>query len=148
MRNKIIFLVLGIIATIVFFVLRDTIYEALYFAQGFSDQMYNLKLYTYFAGIIIAMTWGGAAVYYYLIDSVRFDRWYHWLITLAIVTLITPVTCYIVNDSVFADNDLLYISESIEIEFFTAMLTALMFIIASFSIRWWSSNCRHTPIPQ
>ena len=24
----------------------------------------------------------------------------------------------------------------------------VLFVIASFAMRWWSSNCRHTPIPE
>jgi hypothetical protein len=25
---------------------------------------------------------------------------------------------------------------------------AVLFIVASFAMRWWSTNCRHTPIPE
>ena len=48
----------------------------------------------------------------------------------------------------FADNGLLYVGESIQFEFQTVLFAALLYIIASYSMRWWSSNCRHTPIPQ
>ena len=98
--------------------------------------------------ITAVIAWGGAVIYYYVINSVKFDRWYHWLITLAVVTVIAPVVCYAYNDYVFADNNLLYIGESVYFEFVNMLFTALLFVIASFSVRWWSSNCRHTPIPQ
>jgi len=28
------------------------------------------------------------------------------------------------------------------------LFAAVLYIIASYSMRWWSSNCRHTPLPQ
>ena len=67
---------------------------------------------------------------------------------LGVVAVLTPVVCYIYNDTVFADNGLMYITESIMFELQTVLFAALLFIVASFSMRWWSSNCRHTPIPQ
>jgi hypothetical protein len=98
--------------------------------------------------ITIAITWGAAAIYYYAINSVKFDRWYHWLAVAAIVTLLVPIACYAYNDAVFASAGLGYIGESIVFQLQNLLWTPLLFVIASFSMRWWSSNCRHTPFPQ
>jgi hypothetical protein len=94
------------------------------------------------------VAWGGAAIYYYAINSVKFDRWYHWLAVLAVVVVLGPVLCYLYNDAVFKDSGLAYTGEAMRFEVLTVVFTALFYVIASYSIRWWSSNCRHTPIPQ
>ena len=74
MRDKVIFLVIGAVVSVLFWIFRVELYEAVYNVPGFSDQMYNTGAY----GSVAAVT----------------------------------------------------------------------FVIASYSMRWWSSNCRHTPIPQ
>ena len=92
------------------------------------------------------MAWGGAAIYYYAINSVKFDRWYHWLATLGVVAVLTPVVDYFVTSSILEGKD--YGSAIVSFELHNILFAAIMFVIASFSMRWWSSNCRHTPIPQ
>ncbi|MBR3100415.1 MAG: hypothetical protein IKH19_01520 [Muribaculaceae bacterium] len=150
--KHLVYLITGIVLTIVFFVLASSsgfnIYERLYYSQGFNDALYNHNMYPTMALITIAITWGAAAIYYYVINSVKFDRWYHWLAVAAIVTLLVPIVCYAYNDAVFARNGLGYIAESIVFQLQNLLWTPLLFIIASFAMRWWSSNCRHTPIPQ
>ena len=150
--KHLIFLILGIAVTVLFFALSCSdgfnIYEQLFFNQGYNDKMYNLNMYPVIGAITVGLAWGGAAIYYYVINSVKFDRWYHWLAVLAVVAVVTPVVCYIYNDRVFADNGVMYITESIVFELQTVLFAALLYTVASFSMRWWSSNCRHTPIPQ
>jgi len=150
--KHLVYLIAGIAVTVLFFILSCTdgfnIYEQMFFNQGFNDKMYNLDMYPVIAAITIAVAWGGAAIYYYAINSVKFDRWYHWLAVMAVVVVLAPVVCYIYNDSVFASNGLMYVGESVRFEFQTVLFAALLYIVASYSMRWWSSNCRHTPLPQ
>ena len=141
-------LLIGLAVTLLFVIFPTVVYELGYVAPGFSDNMYNLNLYSILAIITACVAWGVAAIYYYAINSVRFDRWYHWLAMLAVVVVVTPVVCYYVNVSTFASNELSYGAEAFNFEITNAGWSALLFIIASFSMRWWSSNCRHTPIPQ
>ncbi|MBR6490571.1 MAG: hypothetical protein IKT03_08575 [Muribaculaceae bacterium] len=146
MRNKVIFLVLGAVISVLFWIFRVELYEAVYTVNGFSDQMFNTGAYGSVAAITIAMAWGLAAIYYYVINSVKFDRWYHWLAMLGITSVLTPVVCYIVVAHLLDAFD--YSTAEFTFEIYNILFTALTFVIASFSIRWWSSNCRHTPIPQ
>ncbi len=150
--KHLVYLIIGVAITIVFFVLSCSdsfnIYEQLFFSQGYNDKMFNLDMYPVIAAITIVVAWGAAALYYYAIDSVKFDRWYHWLAVLGIVAVFTPVVCYIYNDTKFAAAGLMYAGEAISFEFQTALFSALLFIVASYSMRWWSRNCRHTPLPQ
>ncbi|MBO4722091.1 MAG: hypothetical protein J5629_04070 [Muribaculaceae bacterium] len=146
MNNKLAFLITGAIVSILFWIFRVELYEALYTVNGFSDQMYNTGAYGTVAVITIAMAWGMAAIYYYVINSVKFDLWYHWLAMLGITSVLTPVVCYIVVSHLLDGFD--YGTAEFTFEVYNILFTALTFIIASFSMRWWSSNCRHTPIPQ
>jgi len=150
--KRLIFLVLGIALTVIFLMLSysgDNIWEWLGFiSNDFNDSMYNTGMYPIMGWITVAIPWVAAALFYYVINSVKFDRWYHWLAVLAVVAVLTPVVGYAINDTVFFSEGLQFVSESIQFQLQTIVYAALMFVIASFSIRWWSSNCRHTPFPQ
>ena len=147
MRDKVFFLVLGIVITVLFFIFKITLYDNLYYSpNGFSNDLGNLDNYTSVALITIAVAWGMAAIYYYVINSVKFDRWYHWLAMLGVVVVLTPVIDYFVTSAILEDKD--YGNAALAFEFHNLIFAALLFVVASFSIRWWSSNCRHTPIPQ
>ncbi len=67
---------------------------------------------------------------------------------LVIVTLITPIICYFVTTGIFNSAGKDYAHEAMAFSVSNLLTVAVLFVIASFSIRWWSSNCRHTPIPQ
>ena len=148
MDKKLIFLFAGIAVTLLYYVLRVDLLEALFTSSGFSDQMYNRGLYDTIALVTIAVAWGMAAVFYYVINSVKFSRWYHWLVILILVLAITPVVGYVLNHGVFADNNLLYGPEEVKIQLVNLVYSALIFLAASLGIRGWSSNCRHTPFGQ
>lgn len=139
-----ILLAAGALISIIFFVFCAECYELFYYKNEFSNFMYNERIYRAIAAITIALPWAAAGVYYYLIDSVRFDRWFHWLIVALAVAIVTPVVCYFVTQEDLLD----YNAESIELQIYNIVFSFIMFVIASFSIRYWSRNCRHTPIPQ
>ena len=136
----------GIVITLLFLIFCEKLFEWCYYQPSFSDSMHNNGVYIKVAGIIAAITWGGAALYYYVINSVRFDRWFHWLASCAVVTLLTAVVCYLVVGSALSEFQ--FNGELFGFTIYVLIFAAVMFIIASFALRWWSSNCRHTPIPQ
>ncbi|MCQ2289060.1 MAG: hypothetical protein MJZ74_08175 [Muribaculaceae bacterium] len=150
--KRIVFLVMGIVITLAFLMMsysqNANIFELLYFSQGFNDQLYNLSCYPMVAVIIVSLAWGGALVYYYGINSVKFDRWYHWLGVLAVVTCVAPVLCYMLISVLLKDNGLDYGGEAAQFVMQLFAMTAVLYVVASYSVRWWSSNCRHTPFPQ
>lgn len=148
MNNKAIYLITGIVVTALFFVFRVEVYEGFFQAPGYSDAMYNNGVYAIVGCISAVMAWAAAAAFYYLINSVRFARWWHWLCIGAIVTLLAPIVCYFVNASIFNSEGLSYAAEMVSFEGINLIFTAILYVVASFSIRWWSTNCRHTPFPQ
>ena len=146
------FLITGIVLSLLFLLSSYSydynLYYSLGYSAGYSNEMLNLQVYPVIAIITLIVAWGGAAIYYYAINSVKFDRWYHWLAVLAVVVVLAPVVCYLYNDAVLKDSGLAYTGEAMRFEVLTVVFTALFYVIASYAIRWWSSNCRHTPIPQ
>ena len=145
--KHLVYLGIGIVVTIVFFILSCSdgfnIYEQLFFNQGYNDKMFNLNMYPVIAAITIGLAWGGAAIYYYAINSVRFDRWWHWLAVMAVTVVLTPVACYLVAQAMLSGMD--YAHEAVQFQFYNLAVVAVLYVVASFSIKWWSSNCRHSP---
>ncbi|MBQ9636684.1 MAG: hypothetical protein IJV36_02150 [Prevotella sp.] len=147
MKNSIL-LIAGAVISLLFLLLSTKVFEALYYERAFSDAMYNQNLYFVVAVVTLVVAWALAAVFYYVINSVRFSRWFHWLIVLAVACVVTPVTCFVLcNNSLTAEG---YDFASQLGSFCTVDLfvEAVLFTVASFAMRWWSSNCRHTPIPE
>ena len=116
MDKKGIYLITGIVATVLFWVFRVEVYEGLYQAPGYSDAMCNTGIYGIVGIISAAMAWGAAAIFYYAINSVRFARWWHWLSILAIVSILAPIVCYCVNSSIFNSENYSYAAEMVSFE--------------------------------
>ncbi len=119
--------------------------------EGFNDPSLYIPcgFITYFTPLALVL------LFYYLINSPRFNRWYHWLIFLALSAII----CFAVSYGwVYADYDQGYMAESIAqyiepgqlIAFgmVNALYGIILFVLFSFILRNWSANCSTTPFPQ
>lgn len=146
--NKSILLIIGSVISAFFIVFSTSIFEIMYYESEFSLQMYENSLYVTVSIISVCIAWGGAAIYYYVINSVSFSRWFHWLIILLLASLISSIVGYLICNSVFLDAGYDFSTQLFNFSLRVFMIEFILFIIVSFSIRWWSSNCRHTPIPE
>ena len=147
MKNLIL-LVFGVVITLVLVLFSSHIYEALYYERAFSDAMYNGNVYFMIALFSSIILWVMAIVYYYIINSVRFSRWYHWLIALVSVAVLTPIINYTYPSNIFSGDGLDFGGQLFSFCIVDLAIEIVLFVIASFSLRWWSANCRHTPIPE
>lgn len=147
MKNGIL-LIAGLVITALYIIFSMQIYELLYYESEFSQAMYEDNMYLVVSIVTAIIAWVVAAIYYYAINSVSFARWYHWLIFLGIAVLFAPTVDFVYPNSVFGEYDYDFTVQLIHFSLLNIVVEAVLFIIASFSIRWWSSNCRHTPIPQ
>lgn len=139
-------LAVGIVIAIVFLALPTETYEAVkFFDGGYSNELYNQGLYQIFVMIVTGVSWAVCIIYYYVIDSVKFDRPQHWLIMLLVSTLASVASCFAYNQSVFVEYNLSYTEEMVQMALCHAMFAVIMFVVATFAIRAWSSNCRHSP---
>lgn len=147
MKNSIL-LGCGIVISVLFMIFPTDIFEAFYYEREFSNEMYNQGLYTTTAIVTVAVAWILAALFYYVIDSVRFSRWYHWLIMMVASALSAIAANTFYAGNVFAESGLDFSSRLFGFGIVDGILAAVIFTVASFSMRWWSKNCRHTPIPE
>ena len=76
------------------------------------------------------------------------SRWFHWLIVLAAVSVLAAVCGYAYANSVLDGLGYDFESQLSGFSVVNFVIAALLYVVASFSMRWWSSNCRHTPIPE
>jgi hypothetical protein len=147
MKNSIL-LISGILITLLTVILSAHLYEMLYYDNEFSNEMYNEHLYFPVALVTALVAWVLAGMYYYVINSVRFSRWYHWLIMLFVAIVLAPIINYTYPSSVFSSLGYDFSAQLFSFCMADLVAEAVLFIVASYSIRWWSSNCRHTPIPE
>lgn len=146
--RQLILLFTGIILTILFLVFATDVFEIFYYEMQFSNEMYNNGLYFVASLSTAIIAWLCAAIFYYGINSVSFSRWYHWLVMLAIAGIIVTAINVPYLESVFSDNGIDFSKELTVFAAVNIIIECILYTIASFSMRWWSTNCRHTPIPE
>lgn len=146
--RQLILLFTGIILTILFLVFATDVFEIFYYEMQFSNEMYNNGLYFVASLSTAIIAWLCAAIFYYGINSVSFSRWYHWLVMLAIAGIIVAAINVTYLESVFSDNGIDFSKELTVFAAVNIIIECIIYTIASFSMRWWSTNCRHTPIPE
>ena len=148
MKKNLILLIAGLVITLVFLIFSTKIFESLYYEREFSNEMYNQNLYFVVAIVTAIIAWASAGIFYYTINSVSFSRWYHWLVVLGVVVVLSAVINYIYPNNIFTSDGFDFSAQLFSFCIVNLAVEAVLFIIASFSMRWWSSNCRHTPIPE
>lgn len=146
--RQLILLFTGIILTILFMVFATDMFEMFYYEMQFSNEMYNNGLYFVASLSTAIIAWLCAAIFYYGINSVSFSRWYHWLVMLVIAGIIVTAINVPYLESVFSDNGIDFSKELAVFAVVNIIIECIIYTIASFSMRWWSTNCRHTPIPE
>lgn len=144
MKNPIL-LIGGVVLTLLFVVFASPIYECFGMPVDFSYEMDNDGHYFVTSIISSVVAWGVAGLFYYVINSVSFSRWYHWLISLLVASVLSSVIAFLYLDSALTEG---FSGSLFSFSIIDFVVTAILYIVASFAIRWWSSNCRHTPIPE
>lgn len=148
MNTKFVLLVTGALLSLLLVVFAAQVFELLYYEREFSNEMFNQGNYTTVALLAVGVAWVLAAVFYYAVNSVSFSRWYHWLIVLAVAAMTVPVVAYVWLDGQFAGDGLDFSGQLFSFSLMAMLVEVVIFTVASFSMRWWSSNCRHTPFPE
>jgi hypothetical protein len=126
-------------------------YELLANFTDFSDDMYRNGLYITIGLCMVLIPIVTLTVYYYAVNSVRFAKWWHWLILVAILCVINFGIAYSAS---YNELSYYYEQQNVEmkygIEFVSfSLLNALWTFVVSFVwsmiIKWGSKNCRRTP---
>lgn len=121
-----------------------------FYLDNFSDDLYNERLYIPIGWTLLLTALGLMAVYYYVINHPRFNRWFHWLIYVLIIGSINFAVAYFIS---YNEISILYEEDPYSSEYYTFSLVNFLWALAfcllfSFGIRWWSTNSSTTPIPQ
>ena len=126
-------------------------YELLAYFEGFSDDMYNQNLYIIIGLCMVLIPVAVLAIYYYAVNSVKFAKWWHWLLLIVILCAINfGIAC---NTSY---NELLYLyeqqnkglpygAEFVGFSLINVLWTFIVSFVWSMIIKWGSQNCRRTP---
>ena len=146
--NKSIMLIAGVIISVCFVIFSTAIFESLYYESEFSLSMYENNLYVTVGLVSVGLAWAIAALYYYLINSVSFSRWYHWMVMLLATSVLSPIVNYVLCKNTFESDGYDFSSQLFNFSLRVFAVEIVLFVIVSFAMRWWSSNCRHTPIPE
>jgi hypothetical protein len=122
--------------------------ESLYPDQAaFSESMYNHGLYSTMFGLAAIIALLVAVIFYYVVNSPRFNKRVHWFLMMALVAIINIIVV------LQYPADVIYTADNVNYDFnywliYGAVHTVwaiLLFTIFSLAIKWWSRNCKTTP---
>lgn len=121
---------------------------------NFSDEMYNNRFYNPIALLMIISSAIFILIYYYAVNHPRLNRWFWWLCTGLIVSVINFVIAWTISDnqlynlyqSLQVDFPYNAITHYIPFSFIVALWSFVLFFIFSFAFKWWSRNCKYSPI--
>lgn len=110
------------------------------------NQFPSLFLWT--IGIVVIVF----VLYYYIINSPRLAKWWHWLISLVIVAVLTcfvgfrTVNVDVINKNITPSLQP-YIGHNSAMMFgiYNMMLAVLFYFVFTLLFRRWSRNCKHSP---
>ncbi|MCX6318985.1 MAG: hypothetical protein NTW29_17030 [Bacteroidetes bacterium] len=123
------------------------LYEVLFRSGTFSDDLYQEGLYSQLGFIALFSAGLLAVFFYYILNRPSFSRWYHWLVIMGVCFVINYILGVIIPRSRFSSLNISYGSEYWVFALFNGIIACLFFTVVSFTIRWWSRNCKGTPIP-
>lgn len=137
------YLLVGVIITVLYLVFATPIYELMYYDAEFSNEMYNENMYFVVAVTTSLIAWGIAILYYWIIDYL--DRWYHWILAFILSVACTPVVTFVYPDSTFSEINLDYSTQLGNFAIVNIVIGIILFLVASFSVKNLSSHCSATP---
>jgi hypothetical protein len=132
----------------------STIYELgdTFYWGNFSDCLLDNNLYMHVGIVLVISSLVGMLIYYYVINSTRWDQWYHWLVSVVIVGIINAVYAYwailskleIVYAEAGADK-VPFTTEFFNFSVVDFLWSLVLCFVFSLLLKWKSTNCRKTP---
>lgn len=127
-----------------------SLYEVFNYTAPFSDSIYDEQLYIPLGCWLVGLTLLAVVTFYYGINRPSFSRWYHWLIVLTVNFLIQFFIGTIIPQTRFESVGMTEYSNSDFLNFALTtqgLMSVVLFVLLSFTLRWWSRNCKGTPWP-
>jgi len=130
-----------------------------------NTQTYDGKnLFNSIGLVTIAVSLVLVLIYYYVINNTRFSQWWHWAIVLLVSSILNFFIAYgwtisdyqngVIGDCLMYTRDdggtilsqLIYGSDCWMFGLSNFFVSIMFFILFSFMFKWWSRNCKHSPI--
>lgn len=127
-------------------------YEMLTTFTGFSDDMYQNGLYIPIGFCMVLIPIVILTIYYIVVNSRQFNRWWHWLLLVLIICIINFGIAFGVSYNGIIDvyqgttetgYPLLY--DCVVFSFIDVLWTFVISFVWSLIIKWGSSQCKRTP---
>lgn len=126
-------------------------YELLAYFNGFSNDLYDQKLYISIGLFMVFIPIVVLTLYYYVVNSVKFSKWWQWFLLVFILALFNFGIAYYITYNELSylygqqNKELPYAVEFISFSLINALWTMTVAFIFSMIIKWGSKNCRRTP---
>lgn len=128
-------------------------YELLGSFEGFSDDMFYNSLYLPIGLCMVLIPIVFLTLYYYVLNSAKYNRWWHWLLLVVVLCVVNFGISYLVS---YRNIMNIYIDMNSEPSytlgtycFSFSLINLLWCFVVSFIwsliIKWGSNNCRRTP---
>lgn len=119
-----------------------------YECQGEEFVLGSRCLYTPIGIVALGVAILFFVLYYYVVNSAKLNRWWHWVIVLLLVGIVNFFVGY-----AWTNAELPNVSECLTVKvgdcwlfgLANAIVSSLFFIIISFAGKWGSSQCKWTP---
>ena len=139
-----IWLISGLVVTALFMIFSAPLYELLYYDAAFSNEMFEENMYLVVAGYTSLIVWAIAILYYWVID--HFERWYHWLIAILLVVILSPLVVHVYCDGYFVENNLDELTTPLtNFNIINTIVALVLFFVVCLSVKKLSSHCSTTP---
>lgn len=125
-------------------------YELTYF-EGFSDTMYENGLYIPIGFCMVLIPIAVLTLYYYVVNSRRFNKWWQWLLLVIIICVINFGIAFGISFNgiydVFGTSDVGYplVACCLGFSFINFMWSFVISFVWSMIIKWGSTQCKRTP---
>ena len=126
-------------------------YELLAYLGEFSEDMYNENLYITIGLCMVLIPVSVLTLYYYAVNSVKFSKWWHWLLLVVVLGGINFGIAYSVSLNELSylyeqqNKGLPYVFEFLSFSLINMFWTFAVSLVWSLMIKWGSKNCRRTP---
>jgi len=126
-------------------------YEWLAYFDNFSNDMYNQNLYITIGLCMVLIPVSVLAIYYYVVNSVKFAKWWHWLLLVVVLCAVNFGIAYSASYNELSylyeqqNKALPYGIEFVSFSLVNALWTFVVSFVWSMIIKWGSKNCRRTP---
>ena len=125
-------------------------YELTYF-EGFSATMYENGLYIPIGFCMVLIPIAVLTLYYYVVNSRRFNKWWQWLLLVIIICVINFGIAFGISFNgiydVFGTSDVGYplVACCLGFSFINFMWSFVISFVWSMIIKWGSTQCKRTP---